>query len=140
MENNWQQNNNGIFFADIDTFRRNFSETQINLDTTDWKFASWLMTNDTSDATKSVSDCNNCTPHVVEVTNDSSEAQDIYVGAHIWQDRTYSYENTNCSGATEYGGQQFQIKCLASGDIMKFDTGYGSAWLNSMTFQAGETK
>lgn len=51
VENNWQQNNNGIFFADIDTFRRNFSETQINFDTTDWKFASWLMTNDTSNAT-----------------------------------------------------------------------------------------
>ena len=63
----------GIFFTDIATYKSNFTETQINFDTSDWSFGSWLMLDDSSNG-----------QHTIRITNDSDSAQNIHVGSHIW--------------------------------------------------------
>lgn len=79
--------------------------------------------------------------HTIKITNDSESSQKIHVGSHIWQDRTYSWYNTDCSEATDwYAGQSFSIKCAESGDKASFALEYGSGWLNPIEFAAGETK
>merc|ERR1712226_1725768 len=106
------------------------------------EFGSWLMLNDDSSARKTEELCNDCTPHVVRVTNDNQDSsQLIHVGAHIWQDRTYSWYNTDCNGATDWTSpKNFSIKCLSSGDKSNFNLEYGSGWLNPIEFGPGETK
>merc|ERR1712226_1149 len=106
------------------------------------EFGSWLMLNDDSSARKTEELCNDCTPHIVRVTNDNQDSsQLIHVGAHIWQDRTYSWYNTDCNGATDWTSpKNFSIKCLSSGDKSNFNLEYGSGWLNPIEFGPGETK
>merc|ERR1712195_233562 len=78
--------------------------------------------------------------HTIKVTNDSGSSQKIHVGSHIWQDRTYSEANRNCDGATRNWRQNFSITSAQSGDSAYMNLVYGSAWLQSIEFTAGETK
>jgi len=78
--------------------------------------------------------------HTIKIKNDSESSQKIHVGSHIWQDRTYSFDNTDCSEATDwYAPENFSITA-ESGDSANFALEYGSGWLNPIEFGAGETK
>jgi hypothetical protein len=79
--------------------------------------------------------------HTIKITNDSDSAQNIHVGSHIWQDRTYSWYNDNCFEATDWmSPENFSITCNESEASANFNLEYGSAWLNPIEFAAGETK
>jgi len=123
------QGDDGIFFIDIATYRQTFADTHINFDTSNMSFGSWLMLDDQTQGA-----------HMIKVTNDSGSSQKIHVGSHIWQDRTYSEANRNCDGATRNWRQNFSITSAQSGDSAYMNLVYGSAWLQSIEFTAGETK
>ena len=63
--------NEGIFYMDIDSYVANLSETQINADTSSWFFDSFLMLGDTKSETVNADSCSGCTQHIIEVTNNS---------------------------------------------------------------------
>lgn len=132
-------NNEGIYFMDLDTYHSNFNETQVNQDTSSWDLSHFLMFNDTKEPSVDEEDCINCTQHIIEITN-SGAAQDVHVGAHVWQDRTYGWYNQDCSAAIAMYSSKHQIKCQDSGNTAKFDSEYGSGWLPVISFGAGETK
>lgn len=91
-------NDNGIFYMDIDSFKRNFDDTQINQDTTGWSFDHFLMFDDPETTTVSHSYCDGCTKHILNVKNEGA-AQNIHIGAHVWQDRTYGSKAPDCAEA-----------------------------------------
>ena len=97
------------------------------------------MFNDRKAPSVDEEDCINCTQHIIEITN-SGAAQDVHVGAHVWQDRTYGWYNQDCSAAIAMNGGKHQIKCLDSGNTANFDSEFGSGWLPVIRFDAGETK
>jgi len=72
------------------------------------------------------------------VTNPSDESQKVFVGAHIWQGRTYSVNNETCTEAI-WSDDQFSIQNLQSGDTKTFNAEYGVGWLNGIEIPAGET-
>lgn len=72
------------------------------------------MFNDRKAPSANEEDCSNCTQHIIEITN-SGAAQDVHVGAHVWQDRTYGSKHDDCAEAIEVNGSMHQIKCLDSG-------------------------
>ena len=119
--------NEGIFFMDIASYKRNFQLTVVNQDTRNWNLDYFLKLDDPTDGY-----------HTIEVTNDSSSAQQIYVGAHVWQDRTYGWYNWQCQEA-----MWSSTKHVLSGDSIpdcRFDADTGACWTDSLTFAAGETK
>ena len=81
--------NNGIFYMDLDSYMATMTDTAVNKHTTGWHLDYFLMFNDPSNVR---------TKHTLTVTN-SGPAQTVHVGTHIWQDRSYSYQNTQCSNA-----------------------------------------
>jgi hypothetical protein len=84
---------------DIDSYMTNFSMTTVNEDTYDWNLAYFLKLDDDTGDNSTNSSCDGCTQHVLKVTNKLNEAQEVHVGAHVWQDRGYGWfssENRNC--------------------------------------------
>lgn len=89
---------------DLDSYYDNFKLTVVNQDTSNWHHDYFLMFDDDGrGGEKSVEEyCFGCTQHTITVTNDARTPQDIYVGAHVWQDRTYGSYNDDCEEA-RYG-------------------------------------
>jgi hypothetical protein len=77
--------NEGIFYMDINSYRQDFQLSCINENTDDWEFKYFTMFDDPSSSGN--------TQHVMNVTNESDENQMVYVGGHVWQDRTYGWYN-----------------------------------------------
>ena len=77
---------------DITSYKRNFQLSVINQDTSNWNFDYFLMLDDPSTEKSTEYYCSGCTKHTITVKNDGPE-QEIYVGAHVWQDRTYGWYN-----------------------------------------------
>ena len=74
--------------------------------------------------------------HTITVTN-TGEAQDIYVGAHVWQDRTYGWYNPSCQQAM-WSSTKHSLS--GNGSTLYFDADTGAAWTDTIRFEAGETK
>ena len=49
--------NEGTFYMDIDSYRVNLSETQINADTREWNFDAFVMFNDSRGSTVNEDQC-----------------------------------------------------------------------------------
>jgi len=77
--------------------------------------------------------CQDCWQHDVTVTN-PGEAQEIYVGAHVWQDRIYSWDSDECWAATRSDTTKHSIRCVESGKEEFFDADYGAGWLGPIRF------
>ena len=84
----WSDNNEGLFFIDLDSYMSNFSVTQINQDTSNWNLGYFLMHDDPQSTDLATTDCTGCTKHMIEITN-TGAPQDMWVGAHVWQARGY---------------------------------------------------
>ena len=76
--------------------------------------------------------------HVIKVKNEGP-AQDIYIGAHTWQDRTYGWYNSKCSEARTHKNYLWDNKA-GSKDDHSFTPELGSTWMEPMRFDANETK
>ena len=81
----YKKANDGVFYMPIDIYKRDFEETQVNIDPTDMHSAYFLRLND--DGTGSSACTVNtkskaCRKHVVTVT--STVAQKLYITAHTW--------------------------------------------------------
>ena len=72
----------GLFWMDLDAFVTNFSDTNVNQDTSNWKHDYFLMIDDETSG-----------EHFVTVTNTSGSPQEIFVGAHVWATRHYTLKN-----------------------------------------------
>ena len=66
--------NEGIFYMDIDSYIANLTETQINGDTSNWYFDSFVVLDDDKTETVNEDNCSGCTQHIIEVTNNSDSA------------------------------------------------------------------
>ena len=104
------------------------------------------MLDDPQDSSRAVSGgaCNGCTEHVLKVKNDGEEAQEIHVGAHVWQDRGYGWFNTaerNCAGAI-YANPHHTVFETGVGSYSSgmFDAGTGVKWIPKFTLGAGQEK
>lgn len=79
--------NDGIFYMTIEDYYKQGVSTVVSFDTTNWFNSYFLMLNDDTDAPGSWSWCGaTCTRHTLEIT--SEVAQDVYVSAHSWEQRT----------------------------------------------------
>jgi len=76
-------NNEGIFWMDIDSYKKNFETTSINQDTSNWHLGYFTMLDDEEENTINDSYCNGCTKHILKVTNTGAR-QTVHIGAHIW--------------------------------------------------------
>ena len=135
-----EPSNEGIFFMDIGSYISNFQLSVINQDTSNWDLDYFLMLNDQTSDFVSDSYCDGCTKHSITITNDG-DAQDIYVGAHVWQDRTYGWYNWDC-GQAMWSGKKHRIidASTMDTDAYTFDADEGAVWTDAMSFDAGETK
>ena len=124
--------NDGLFYMDIDSYMVNFSVTQINQDTHNWKHGWFLMRDDPLSAETTDPNGDGKTRHQIKVKNEG-EAQYIWVGAHIWQDRTYCWVNAHSSGACNYSSATHFFNGAA------FSPWQGSTW-SLHNFGAGEEK
>lgn len=80
--------NDGMFWMSFEDYYAMFSETYINMDSSDWYSGSFMKLNDTSALTNpgAYSWCGSkCTRHTLSIT--STVAQDVYITAHTWDDR-----------------------------------------------------
>ena len=87
-EVNFVAANDGMFWMSFEDYYAMFSETYINMDSSDWYSGSFLKLNDTSALTNpgAYSWCGSkCTRHTLSIT--STVAQDVYITAHTWDDR-----------------------------------------------------
>jgi len=75
------QNNEGLFYIDIDSYLVNFSRTQINQDTHDWHLK-WFLRRDDDGSNNFTGSCSGW-GHTLKIKNDGAE-QDIWVGGHVW--------------------------------------------------------
>ena len=80
----------GVFYMPLADFKRDFTQTQVNIDPTDMHSAYFLRLND--DGTGSTACTVNttstaCRKHVVTVT--STVAQKLYITGHTWDERMY---------------------------------------------------
>ena len=69
----------GLFWMDLDAFVKNFSDTNVNQDTTGWKHDYFLQIDDETNG-----------DHYITVTNTGGAAAEVYVGAHTWAFRHYT--------------------------------------------------
>ena len=86
------QANDGLFYIDIDSYMENFANTAVNQDTHDWHLGYFMMKDDPKTEITNT-DCGmgkTCTKHQVRVKNTGPE-QNVYVGAHVWRWRHYTY-------------------------------------------------
>ena len=98
------------------------------------------MFNDRKAPSANEEDCSNCTQHIIDITNNGA-AQDVHVGAHVWQDRTYGWYNPNCQDAM-WGHTKHRLVDVKNDDTYSytFDADTGAVWTDAMTFAAGETR
>lgn len=79
---------------DIASYMVNFSVTQVNQDTLSWHLKYFLMIEDPKDESRNTTECGGatCTKHQIRVKNNGA-AQNVYVGGHVWQDRSYAWRD-----------------------------------------------
>jgi hypothetical protein len=121
----------------------NFSMTTVNEDTYDWNLAYFLKLDDDTGDNSTTSGCDGCTQHVLKVTNKLNEAQEVHVGAHVWQDRGYGWfssENRNCHQAIYSNPHHSVFPSDGSYWDGIFDSAQGGKWLSPITLAAGESK
>ena len=76
---------------------------------------------------------NGWTKHTLTVTNDDDDDQIVHIGAHVWQDRTYGWYNTECSVAQWGYGDIGYIWDEGSNDTpLLFGTEDGAGWLQDV--------
>ena len=91
----------------IKTYFEQFDSTDINQDTHEWKQGYFLMIDDeqTEDTQLLSTDhnCPGCTRHILKVKNEGDDEQFVFVGAHVWNERSYGWFKSDvrdCSVAT----------------------------------------
>ena len=76
-------NNDGLFWTDIDTYIDNFAETTISYDATNWSTSKFLKINDQTDKAGKKPTCGEtCTAHEFKLTSDVD--QKVFITAHTW--------------------------------------------------------
>ena len=100
----------GLFWMDLDAFVKNFSDTNVNQDTSSWFHDYFLKIDDDTNGT-----------HYVTVTNNSGAPQEVFVGAHVWATRHYTLKNAQDTGACPQSGGSYTI-----GKKGGVDRGFGS--------------
>jgi len=91
-----------------------------------WDFGYFLMTDDPDDHST----------HTVKITNTSHEAQDVYVGAHVWDSRGYSWYNDDCNSVTGWSNQHY---LKGNGQQLAINSNYPDKWLEKKMLQVGES-
>ena len=134
-------NDEGIFYMDIDTYKEYFGASVINQDTRGWSLDYFLMFDDPEKDIVTVPGCEDCTKHTLTVTNNGPE-QEIYIGTHIWQNRTYGWSNKACQEAiwSDTDGHQMWYDPENEDKRYYFDATEGSVWTQPIKFEKDQTK
>jgi len=74
---------------DIESYKRNFQLSCINENTDGWEFDYFLKFDDQQGSPS----------HTIKVKNTHDTQQAVHVGAHVWQDRTYGWYDSECYNA-----------------------------------------
>ena len=89
---NFSAADDGVFYITIEDYHKGFESTEINFDVSSGWFGDhylYLNDEDRKDATSGF--CYNCTRHEFKVTNTATTKQKVYLAAHVWDDRSYSW-------------------------------------------------
>ena len=94
---------------DVDAYKTNFSMTTVNQDTSGWAHDYYLRKDDPSTAgvDSGNGNCADCALYEFRITNEKDVAQEIYVGAHTWQERGYGWftsDTRDCTSALDWQG------------------------------------
>lgn len=79
------QEDDGLFYMDLDSYLKSFAITVVNEDTSNWHFSYFLMEGDPVEP-----DSDGLTKHSFTVTNTHDTNQNIWVGSHVWPLRAYT--------------------------------------------------
>ena len=63
----------------------------------DWQGDHYLYLNDKDRNNATSGYCSQCTRHEFKLTNTSADTQKVYAQVHTWDDKVYSFYDTDCS-------------------------------------------